>query len=149
MMVEVSQGQDPKKRRPFEALLKLASHVCSKEGTEGNVKRVLDRIAEAHNSGESEDDISAIRNSFVAMMAIHLVEGFDIVNETHFTYDQYGNIVGVNDQNKTRAPKCDAALKARPWRPGVPDVGYGGKKKRRQTKKKSTKKRKTLRRVRH
>lgn len=148
MMVEVSQGQDPKKRRRFETLLKLASHVCSKEGLEGNVKRILERIAEVRESGESEDLVNEIRKGFVAMTAIYLVDGFDVVNESHYTFDEYGNITGFHG-NKAIAPKCDAALKARPWRPGAPDVGYGGKKKQRQTKKKTIKKRKTLRRVRH
>lgn len=152
-MVRHSQSLAEKDRRPVDTLVKLAKHICSTEAVEANTVNFLERekLAQTADLDESEKEIltQSVKNAFVSGIATHLVEGFDVVNKDHFTYDENGNITGVNERNKTRNPKCDSFLRSRPWRPGAPDVGYGGKKKRRQTKKKIHKKRKTLRRTRH
>jgi hypothetical protein len=143
-IVQVSKTDDPRKRRPFDDLLELAGNVCNKEYVQENLERVRNRLAEIKGT-EEEPLGKAVRGTAIQGIALQLTAGFDEANKTHFTYDEFGNITGMAGDHPKRAPNCDAFLRGKKWRPGAPDVGYGGKKKRRQTKKKNLKKRKTSR----
>lgn len=141
-MVERSQATDQYLRRPFATLVSLAKNVCQQESLEGNIRNNQDRYTALKNEGEladKEEEKQFILNT-ARLLAIYLVDGFDLVDAGHFIYDERGKIIGVNETNRTRKPKCDAFFRSQePWRAPAFSKGYGRTRR-------SKKKGKTLRR---
>lgn len=149
-MVERSQITDAFLRRPFPTLVSLAKNVCQQESLEGNIKNNLERYTALKSEGELAD--TAEEREFILntarLLAIYLVDGFDLVDSSHFEYDATGKITGVNETNRARKPKCDAFFKSQqPWRAPAFSRGYG--RTRRMKKQKKTLRRRKLDRKMH
>jgi hypothetical protein len=146
-MVARSQTTDAFLRRPFPTLLSLAKNVCQQESLEANIKNNSERYAELKKEGELTDP--AENKQFIentaGLLAIYLVDGFDLVDSSHFEYDAMGKIVGVNETNKARKPKCDLFLRSQgpmTWRAPAFSKGYGRTRKQKRTIKKTLRRRK-------
>lgn len=129
----------PNRRRPFEKLLQLAKHVCSKEIIEQNIIRIRDSQKRVISEGSPELAPFLI-NEAIIPFAMILAEGYDEASHEHFTLDSKGDVYSVNDNNKARYPKCNAFLESKKI---ARQAAHAGK--RRQTKKRNLKKRKTSR----
>jgi hypothetical protein len=153
-LVERSQSLPEYQRRAFSVLLRLSKHECLKEtlyGKDGGVYTALGAsIQEGERNFEDEEDLNKFLKSKFEGVANYFVDGFDVVDSSHFIYNKFGRIIGVNKTNFSRKQKCDAQIKAdlvekskRSWKPGATDLGYDGGNKTRKHKRRN---KKTLRR---
>lgn len=148
-MIERSRITDEYLRRPFPTLISLAKNVCQQETLEGNIKNNLERYTSLKAQGEladKKDEQDFIVNT-AKLLAIYLVDGFDLVDASHFEYDASGKIIGVNQTNKSRKPKCDAFFSLQQRRAPAFSKGYG--RTRRITKAKKTLRRRKFHRKMH
>jgi len=148
LIIETHQASTPGvDKLPFEYLLQSAKHPCSLEfSMSKSYEQQVDVTAKQFPPTESEENLEFLRGKLISMSFI-LAHGYQEQFREHWILDNKGNIIGLKPQHVDRQRKCDAYLKEnkQKWRPGITDVGYGGKKKRK-TKKHSKKSKKTLRR---
>jgi hypothetical protein len=152
-LVDRSQALPVSQRRAFSVLLRLSKHECMKEtmhGRDGGVYTILTPSIEEGEQNFEGDELTEFLKTKFQGLANYFVDGFDVVDSTHFIYNKFGRIVGVNKTNFGRKKDCDAQIKAdlvekskRSWKPGATELGYDGGNKTRKHKRRS---KKTLRR---
>lgn len=102
-IVNKSVNTPPAERRPFDTLLKLASHPCSREPLEIDAfPNYQKRVEEAFKMEDPMIPPEEHALNLAATIAVHLVDGFDVLSKKHFIFDSNGNVVNVTKKEMPR-----------------------------------------------
>ena len=117
-IVDHSVGTPANKRRSFETLDRLSKNICSYEvlsGTLINLRNIIQRLKDAELDDLDESIENAITGALKGL-AVHIVDGFDFVDEVHFVFDKDGNPIDITPANRGRKPLCLAKIQANAMR---------------------------------
>jgi hypothetical protein len=113
-MIQHSVDTPANERRSFDTLERLSKNVCNYEILSGNIARMEKTIIEMHKSLSVKDIPNATRDleeGVLPGIAFQIVDGYDVVDQTHFVFDADGNPIDVTETNRLRKPLCYKKVK--------------------------------------